>query len=448
MVLSYGYVLGMLAVAHGLGMQGIFGLPLDTQPILALSVSLLMAAMIIIWRNRASRPYQKKVPSDMQPLQWLFFGLILSWLAIRLIDLTLEIWWQPLFPWDAWTTWAVRSRVWTELRDLAHFVSPPVWLNNPDQAFYTIDAWNYPTAVSLIATWPALAYGSWNETAANIPWLGAALALAVGFYTQSRLWGASPLTAIIFLWLLMSLPILNTHIALAGYADLWLATVLGLGFMSFMQWLKSGNRLQALLALVFILACPGIKREGLIWAMFFLPATLAAKLGIRSLLGLAIFGLAMGIALWVQGGIDIDTPLLGHIHIDPEIIQLPLFGEVKLGNHSSWDHIVRHYFLYSNWHLFPYLLLVSVVAASIVIWQRKRLEWFKAGLTWTWINLLCLYLLFTYTEAYLWAIQGTSINRLMLHLIPALIFWTMSIWHELALSDKVLQPKRPDQVCQ
>jgi len=65
--------------------------------------------------------------------------------------------------------------------------------------------------------------------------------------------------------------------------------------------------------------------------------------------------------------------------------------------------------------------MLSMLTASIIIWRRTSLEWLIAGLTWTWIALLGLYFLFAYTEAYLWAVEATSINRLILHFAPGLI---------------------------
>ena len=84
-----------------------------------------------------------------------------------------------LCPWDAWTTWTVRPRVWSELRQLLPFVDPQRWLADTTGSVYTIYAWTYPYTAPLLALWPTLAYGAWNETAANLPWLGAALAFGL-----------------------------------------------------------------------------------------------------------------------------------------------------------------------------------------------------------------------------------------------------------------------------
>jgi hypothetical protein len=42
-------------------------------------------------------------------------------------------------------------------------------------------------------------------------------------------------------------------------------------------------------------------------------------------------------------------------------------------------------------------------------------------------GLLMLFVLFFLTEAYLWAVEYTSINRVFLHFAPALLFWALTV---------------------
>ena len=164
------------------------------------------------------------------------------------------------------------------MHQLVPFVDAQRWLADVSASVYTLEAWTYPKTVPLLALWPTLAFGAWNETAANLPWIGCVLALGLGFYEQARQWGASALTALIFTWLLLSLPLLNTHVALAGYADLWMAAVFSLAVIAFLQWARDGDRRQGLLAALLALACPLIKHEGAVWLLLFPPMLLAARL--------------------------------------------------------------------------------------------------------------------------------------------------------------------------
>ncbi len=435
MLAGYGYVIAMIAVTLGLRLQGTLGFPLNVNAILLVS-ALLVGAALILLRRGPFVPPPPPAPDRpvMPPWQNILFALMLLWLILRLTGLILAISWQPLFPWDAWTTWEFRARTWTELKELVPFVSPRQWLDEPGQAWYSIDAWNYPPTVSLIATWPALAYGAWHETAANLPWLGSVLALAMGFYAQARQWGASPLTSILFLWLLLSLPMLNTHVALAGYADLWLATALGLGFMAFMLWLKENDWRQGLLAALLILSLPMIKQEGLVWALLFPAALMLAKANKITLAAIALSVITLGILVWYRGGLDINPFGLVSIKISPDLIQLPLLGEMRLVEDTAWEPILKHLFLYGNWHLLIYLVVLALIAAPGVMWRWPRHSWHRAGAFWALTSLSALYFLFAKTDAYDWALKGTSINRLTLQLAPLLLFWGMSVW--IGLSDR------------
>lgn len=433
LLLGYGYLLGMIGISGLLWLEGTLGSSLRSGMPLTISGLLLTAALILLILGR-SAPGPVRHPANEQVTFWqgLIFALILTWVVVRWGGLVLEIWWQPLFPWDAWTTWGARAKVWSELQTLVPFVSPGAWLADKSGTLHTISAWNYPVTISLVAAWPSLVLGNWNETSANLPWLGAGVALGLGFYGQARLWGASPLTSLVFVWLVLSIPLLNTHIALAGYADLWMATAYGLALMAFLQWVRTNDKRQGLLALLLMLICIAIKREGLVWVALFIPALLGARLGRISLLILVGALLSLGGLLWILGGIAFEVPGLGAIRLSGEILQLPLVGEIRLENHAPWEPVFRHYFLYSNWHLFSYLVILSLVAASVSLWRYPNQAWQRAGLIWALGSLMALYFLFFWTDAYLWAVKATSINRLLLHFMPAFMFWILTVWLDIA----------------
>ena len=63
-----------------------------------------------------------------------------------------------------------------------------------------------------------------------------ALGLGAAFYGHARAAGASPVTALAFTYMLLSMPLLNTHVALAGYADLLLGACYCAAIMAFHNW--------------------------------------------------------------------------------------------------------------------------------------------------------------------------------------------------------------------
>lgn len=451
MLLGYGYLLGLIGTVLLLRLQAGLGLGLAYWPLfLVLGVLAWWA-----WRLR-HRVCSAMPPIPVQPLrkparlpwQQALGYILLLLIGFRLLGLALEVWWLPLLTWDAWSTWAVRAQLWTHAQDLIPFVSPESWWNDRTGDVHSIWAWTYPLTVSLLSAWPALAFGSWNETVANLPWIGCAMALALGFYGQARIWGATHLTALLFTWLLMSLPMLDTHIALAGYADLWLGCAFGMSFFALLQWARTGDWRQALLALLMALVCMLLKREGAVWILLLLPATLVviSRLWLWSLI--AIVGVT-ALQIWINGGVSLHLPMLGELILSPDQIRLPYLGTFSLQLQGNWAPVINHLLIRNNWHLLPLLLPFTLVAALVLVARNAGGPPQRAGLIWVLSTLSAFYLLFFWTDAAEWAYKGTSINRIMLQFTPALVFWMLTVWLAVTSSDPFTKlPMSTDQLVQ
>ncbi len=426
MALGYGYLVGMLAATAVLRLMDGLAIPLNFAGSAMLLV--VITGGIGGWRWRYG-PWPRAAAATGQPdpfWQRALWVLLLVWLGVRLTNLLLEVIWLPLHPWDGWSTWMVRPQAWLEWKQLVPFQDAQSWLNDATGRVYHLEAWQYPLTVSLIALWPALALGQWHETMANLTWWGCGVALALGFYGQARLWGATALTALIFTWLLLSLPLLDAHLALAGYADLWLAAVFGLASISFMQWARFRDARQGLLALVLGLCCPTIKLEGAVWAALLLIAALAAGLPKRYLLGLAGVA-AMGmVALFVAGGWTVTIPGLGDMQITADLIKIPGVGEFPLVYWSSGPAVIDSFFILDNWHLLFYLFLATL---ALMVWRIASRERPDLWATTLFIMLLlsAFFILFFFTVAGQWAQDFTSVNRIMLHFVPAILFWMLTV---------------------
>lgn len=438
LALGYGYFVGLLAITLLLRAQSALGIPLNAVgPAAVLTLLALAGGVLMLWRRRTVA-FNQSAAAPMQPAQLgaegygprVLWMLLLLWIGLRLLGLALEVWWRPLYPWDAWTTWMVRPRVWAEWHQLVPFVDSQQWLIDPTGSAYTIEAWHYPATVPLLALWPTLALGAWNETAANLPWLGCALALGLGFYGQARLWGASALTALIFTWMLLSMPLLDSHVALAGYADLWMATVFSLAMIAFLQWTRSGDRRQGIIAVMLSLVCPLIKLEGAVWLWLFLPALIAARLRGRFLLALLGAMVALAVIAGLAGGVVFNVPGFGEVRFTPELIQVPALGRFALGYRGGWSPIVMNFLVLVNWHLLGYLLVATIGVGLMAIFRRdaESWRWRQAEMAFIVSSLFALFVLFFMTDAQRWAEQYTSINRVFLDFAPAFLFCALTVW--------------------
>jgi hypothetical protein len=459
LILGYGYIVGILLTTLGMRLLDALGL---TQRFLTIATALVVLGGMGLWvvhkkfqkiyptvsgqqggyffsaeqqrsgffwtqQNTASAALNQATESHGLPLpkSWeaTLWWLLLAWLVLRFTGMGWEILLSPLYPWDAWSTWAVKARVWFEIKQLIPFVDVASWLSDSGRTAYTLEAWHYPDTVPLIQVWMALGAGIWNESLLNIAWLICAVALGFAFYGQARAWGSGPLMSMVFVYLLMSLPLLNVHIVLAGYADLWMAAVYGLATMSFLQWLRTADRRQGLVALLLALALPLIKLEGAVWLLAFTPALLVSRTSLRTLLWLGVGGLTLGVIWYRLGGFTLNLPGLdGVLQVTPEEIYLPHFIRFQLQFNHSGKAFINNLFVMDNWHLLWYLSVSLFVFYGSKILVNKLL---LTGSVLVLTDFFILFVLFFLTDASQWAQDSTSINRILLQMVPTLLFYLL-----------------------
>jgi len=353
--------------------------------------------------------------------------LILALITSHLVINGLGIIWRPLYAWDAWATWAHKTRVWFELRELVAFVPPEQWLKIYDTKVYTTLASSYPSTIPLIQVWTLLGLGHWDDALMNLPWLFCALGLGLALYGQARLWGLAMLPALIAVYFLLSLPILNAHVELAGNADLWVAATYGLAVMALLQWIRNRDSRQLLLALLAAVAVTQIKQEGIAWALILVPLTLPLLLPKHWLYSLILLLIAIIGALFLTGGITMEIPGVGHLSITAEKVVIPNIREFRLGYYpEAGEHIIKNMYTWDNWHLLWYL-------APFILWNGlPHLAADKALLV-SYILLAAtggfVALVFLFTHVSQWAIDATLINRIILQLAPAVLFILLTACH-------------------
>lgn len=443
LIWGYGYLLGHTLLASALGVQGVWFGTLAPWPMLGLTA---LGTLLLLRRPFQSRGWESglEVLSIARAKEWFFespvkHGLILFlwvWLGLRWISLAIEHGALGVYGFDAFSTWLYRARVWVEAQALVSFVPPEVWLADRSGEALALPAAHYPMLVSLIAAWPALVVGDWIEWTATIPWLGLWVALGLGLYGQARQWGVPALPALIGVWALLAAPLVGSQAAIAGYADLWLAAALGFSFMAFLQWARDRDARQGVLAVLCVVAVLSMKAEGLVWAALFVPAWVAGVLGWRGwlCLGLALAAVLAGLA--VTGGVAFTLPGVGLFELSLDRVASPMTGVFEF---VAQDNVLRpllvHLFVFGTWHLLVGVWLATLLVCLISFFRQDRgllaQPWQRAALVWVLAAMAAFYLLFFWTSAAEWVRLGTSGNRIMLHFAPALVFWSLTIWHSL-----------------
>jgi len=213
----------------------------------------------------------------------------------------------------------------------------------------------------------------------------------------------------LFTYLLLSLPFIDLHVAVAGYVDIFIAAAYGMAAMALWQWARSRAGADAFLAVLCALACIVIKKEGVVWALTLLPPVLVVinrrvGLGVVALLGVAM----MGYLLLGPG----ELQVLGYtLRTEFSNVSRPMF---------------EHFFQMDNWHLLWYLTLAVVALRWRAIFSAAM-----APLTVTMLGAFAfVFVVFFYSSAAFGVADETLVNRLPLHMVPVLAFYLAVLWRQ------------------
>jgi len=387
---------------------------------------------VAIWRNRLKAPaFQSPPQAPLSTSMKILTAIVLVLMAIHLIFITVEVFTKALYPWDAWTVWVYRAKVWFLAGDMVDFVSSTKWMVAPSVDTYTIDAWAYPLFASVVPYWAALSLGHWSETLINLPVLFAGLAIGLALYGQCREYGLSITMSIIACYLLYSIPIFGTHIALGGYADIWMSGFVGLGCISLISGaIRHANpgKLNFPIILGYLMIGFGIlvKNEGQVWflAALLMLVVMNCSLRMQILMVMATVGFAS--IMSALGITQIDLPLIGTLgFVDGQFV-IPFFGGFVLETHNIWPVYWKNFFTMGNWNLLWVLLTAGLILQFGPVSRSSptatRYQVRQVGLGFILMLLASQLFIFGLTEQGRWAITYTAINRLPLHFTPALLF--------------------------
>ena len=346
--------------------------------------------------------------TDLEGWRRVAWFALLGWLALRFALLLAEVWWRPLFPWDAWTQWATKARVWFGLKKIVPFVTASDWFLAKQPGLYIDAAPNYPATVPLFQVWAATLVGRWDDALINFPWWIIGVAFGLALYGFLRRYRFAPLAALAGTWLVLSLPILEVHIALAGYADLPMAAYYTLGALASLSALQTRNARDAALALLLLAACAVVKNPGIVWVLTLVPGVIVILLPRRGLRITALcFAVATAMVLWLAYN---EVSLLGY--------QMHLEFELPFGA------LFEAYFALGNWHLLWY----GVIAVALFGW-RDLLTRELAPLTVVIAAGLSFLLFgFVFTNARQWVEDQSTVNRATLHLAPLMLVWMLLVF--------------------
>lgn len=418
LLLGHGFLLGQLLVILLLLAWNAAGLTLSFVPLASTLAAL--TGMALVLQLRRITWQGPSVTLGWRDALWAIPLLLFA--AERGFSLSAELALRPLFAWDAWMNWVPRAEVWFHQGTLTAFVLPEQWLSAaPDANLYTLGnerANLYPPGIPLLLLWTMLAAGTPDHTLLYVPWILLPAACGIALWGHLRQLALPRPGCALAVYALLSQPLANTHAALPGYADLWLAVAFGMGAMALMQWQITGNRRFGLLALCLALCCalfkvPGLAFAGLLVAgsvvLLWRPPARWLRWSVAAALLLLTTGLVLGLhpdlAQRTAEYLVLTLPgALPTLRVYPAPL-LPLL----------WDSL----FVFGNWHLLSLLLLASLTASLLLRGLRSlhniALLLFVAGFG-------LLLFVFGLTQYFKEAANGVTLDRTLLYLAPLAVY--------------------------
>ena len=336
---------------------------------------------------------------------------------------------RSVYPWDAWTTWIYRSKLWFFNGEIAPLLPPALWLSEGGPTQGTIAAHEYPAFISLIALYPSSLANEWSDHWVNLPWGLCAVALAAGVFGLCRELKISSTAALFAALALFSAPLLHIHFAMAGYADAWMTATTGLGLACCLGWAHKRQTNVLVCGVIFLLLGAFIKREGVPWlglALIWLAAwEIIRHYPIRAALCSALIVTGIGGLLLSNGLLPLGP--LGQLGISDQQLFLGPLGSFALANQAVLGVYQASFMTQGNWQL---LILLWVFSCCVLAKRNGALV--VASLSLVTLFWFSQYAIFRFTQLGDFAVSGTAINRLFLHLLPALAVTIGAGFHQLS----------------
>lgn len=213
--------------------------------------------------------------------------------------------------------------------------------------------------VSLIQSYMALSMETWDERILRLPWLILNLALALSVFGGLRYLGAGLLPSVLAVYLISSLPILETQLILGGYPDSWGGVALLLAVFS---WVFILVYQEWRFLIVFLLCFASLafsNTAALIFTIVF-PVLLLWRLLNLGLYSLLLFAILIMFFLVFK---EVFTTELARI-LSEDLSEVISFFSKPEGE----GKVVQKWILEDNWH---FLFLASVLAFLALLTKGK-----------------------------------------------------------------------------
>lgn len=328
---------------------------------------------------------------------------------------------MPLTSWDAWNGWIAKAKIWYFHGINEVLLNRTEWLLS-DDSFTNITA-HYPDGLPLLYVFNS-GFFEWDEIALNAIYPAMFIGLCVAFYGNIKIL-INEKYALAAVLIFITIPFVNVHISLAGYADIWVAAFLVLSVFNLQHFLTNPKIKTFSLVIIMVVAMLMFKLISWVWVLILILVLALCLINSVKRRWMYII-IAVSTALWfLIGGLDFNTPF-GQIAITPELIKIPALGSYKLTFMNTTSAWIEALFVSKNWNLLWY----SIPFLVFVYFRLKEKEAVALPVIYLMFSTVFLFVLFYMTYNSVFANDFTSSNRVILHIVPVYIYFAFQLFYQ------------------
>lgn len=405
---SFVLVLVMRAVAMA-------GLPFGVATIGVPGLAIVAAGAYVAWRRNGdgwrdalAAAREGLVARELGRAARSGWFALLAWITLRACMLLVEVASRPIYPWDAWSAWATKAKVYFAERAIVPFGDAAHWIAGAPGIWFDA-APGQPATLPLLQAWIATAMGRFDDARVTLPWWFAFVAMMLVAYGETRKRGVGRLPSLAAAWFAGSLPLMGAQVALAGYADLPTAAAFTLGALAGTRAFRSRATIDVVAAVLALAAAASMKSSGWVWIVVALPGLAAAALG----------------PAWTRRiAIAIGAGTIAVVGVAARFTDLSI-GPVSLAFDPVFSVLGADALLLANWHL----LALGMIGTVAFAW-RRLLDPGVAPLSLVvgagaaWIVLLAA---FPWLRA--WGADALGLSRAVLVMAPVVSVWMVVALH-------------------
>jgi len=420
------YIIGFGILSLEMFLLGIFKISLITFNILIFSLVIALVPSYLSIKNK----------SLITRLGWKFGASRLSLIEIALLILIVfKVFYafaitmiKPVINVDAFASWSLKAKVF--------FIEQSLMLDKSSKYFLGFGHMSYPLNLSLIETWIFNVLGYWNDQLVKVIFPLFFISLLLILYCAlNRV--CSRTFSLLGVYLICSLPMLLYH-ATSEYMDLPLSACFSASIFLIFYYFGSGEAPLLYISAILAGICTWTKTEGtplimvniIILLIFFISQKQMNKRVteiVNYLLIILVFKLP-----WSIFNIIYSIPK------EPDkVLEIGKTFE-NLGRVPVIAGIVfDKYFMNGNWNIVWFIFIVLLIL-SFYNYKKLLLSYPLAVI---FLSLGALLALYYFTGSYIYLIQGTTLNRNTLLVMPILIYFITTRISEI-FEERSTEPKK------